>query len=191
MAKRLGGQGIPTNLSVVQFEQLSFRICACSTWAASGRSSRSRRIAKSVRRSTTRAFIASFSAGKRTAVLMPSSRLVRKLRQDHRLDITVIHGDGTTTAAKKGGDNVGFSGHKKIKGDKVVALCDRHCNVIAPFELEPLCSPLQTPVRFLIPTYPTASLAGHLPYVTTSCVTGGQLGLRCSACETERLIVCT
>jgi hypothetical protein len=26
------------------------------------------------------------------------------------LDISVIHGDGTTTAAKKGGDNLGFSG---------------------------------------------------------------------------------
>jgi len=62
---------------------------------------------------------------------------VRKLQQDDRLDITVIHGDGTTTAAKKGGDNVGFSGHKKLKGDKVVALCDRHCNVIAPFVTAP------------------------------------------------------
>ena len=37
------------------------------------------------------------------------------------------------TAAKKGGDNIGFNGHKKIKGDKVVAFCDRNCNVIAPF----------------------------------------------------------
>ena len=49
------------------------------------------------------------------------------------LDTSVIHGDGTTTAAKKGGDNIGFSGHKKGKGDKVVAFCDRNCNVIAPF----------------------------------------------------------
>ena len=29
--------------------------------------------------------------------------------------------------------NIGFNGHKKIKGDKVVAFCDRNCNVIAPF----------------------------------------------------------
>jgi DDE family transposase len=58
---------------------------------------------------------------------------VMQLHQDERLDITVIHGDGTTTAAKKGGDNIGFNGHKKLKGDKVVAFCDRHCNVIAPF----------------------------------------------------------
>jgi transposase len=53
------------------------------------------------------------------------------------LDITVIHGDGTTTVAKKGGDNLGFSGHKHLKGDKVVAFCDRNCNVIAPFVAAP------------------------------------------------------
>lgn len=50
-----------------------------------------------------------------------------------QLDISVIHGDGTTTVAKKGGDNLGFSGYKHLKGDKVVAFCDRTCNVIAPF----------------------------------------------------------
>ena len=60
---------------------------------------------------------------------------VLKLHQADLLDITVIHGDGTTTAAKKGGDNIGFNAHKKVKGDKVVAFCDRNCNVIAPFQL--------------------------------------------------------
>ncbi|WOD13951.1 transposase [Paraburkholderia kirstenboschensis] len=54
---------------------------------------------------------------------------VFRLRQDDRLDTTVIHGDGTTIAAKKGGDN--------LKGDKVVAFCDRHCNVIPPFVTAP------------------------------------------------------
>jgi transposase len=49
------------------------------------------------------------------------------------LDISVIHGDGTATVAKKGGDNLGFSGHKHHKGDKVIPFCDRNCNVIAPF----------------------------------------------------------
>src|SRR6202790_677901 len=62
---------------------------------------------------------------------------VHKLHQDQLLDLTVIHGDGTTTAAKKGGDNLGYSGHKHLKGDKVVAFCDRHCNVIAPFVSAP------------------------------------------------------
>ncbi|SAL06484.1 Transposase DDE domain protein [Caballeronia arationis] len=62
---------------------------------------------------------------------------VSRLHEDQLLDLTVIHGDGTTTAAKKGGDNLGYSGHKHLKGDKVVALCDRHCNVIAPFVTAP------------------------------------------------------
>jgi hypothetical protein len=56
---------------------------------------------------------------------------------DQLLDLTVIHDDGTTTAAKKGGDNLGYSGHKHLKGDKVVAFCDRDCNIIAPF----ICAP--------------------------------------------------
>jgi hypothetical protein len=54
---------------------------------------------------------------------------VYRLHQDQLLDLTVIHGDGTTTAAKKGGDNLGYSGHKHLKGDKVVAFCDRRCCV--------------------------------------------------------------
>ena len=62
---------------------------------------------------------------------------VLKLHQAELLDTTIIHGDGTTTAAKKGGDNIGFSGHKKVKGDKVVAFCDRNCNIIAPFVSAP------------------------------------------------------
>ena len=62
---------------------------------------------------------------------------VLRLHQDARLDTRVIHGDGTTSAAKKGGDNLGFSGHKRVKGCKVVAFCDRHCNVIAPFVSAP------------------------------------------------------
>jgi transposase len=62
---------------------------------------------------------------------------VSKLHQFDLLDATIIHGDGTTSAAKKGGDNIGFSGHKKVKGDKIVAFCDRHCNVIAPFVSAP------------------------------------------------------
>jgi transposase len=68
------------------------------------------------------------------AILLGS---VCKRHEDQLLDTSIIHGDGTTTAAKKGGDNLGFSGHKHMKGDKVVAFCDRHCNVIAPFVAAP------------------------------------------------------
>jgi transposase len=65
------------------------------------------------------------------------SGTVRLLHQDRLLDLSVIHGDGTTTAAKKGGDNLGYSGHKHLKGCKVVAFCDRGCNIIAPFVTAP------------------------------------------------------
>jgi hypothetical protein len=62
---------------------------------------------------------------------------VHKLHQDQILDFSVIHGDGTTTAAKKGGDNFADSGHKHLKGCEVVAFCDRDCNIIAPFVTAP------------------------------------------------------
>lgn len=61
---------------------------------------------------------------------------VNRLHDDGLPDLTV-HGDGTTTAAKKGGDNLGYSGHKHLKGDKVVPFCDRNCNVISPFVSAP------------------------------------------------------
>ena len=48
-----------------------------------------------------------------------------------------MHGDGTTTAARKGGDNLGFSGRDHLNVEKVVAICDRCCNVIAPFIAAP------------------------------------------------------
>ncbi|WP_233852983.1 transposase [Paraburkholderia sp. HD33-4] len=62
---------------------------------------------------------------------------VRRLHEDQLPDLDVIHGDGTTTAAKKGGDNLGYSGHKHLKSDKAVAFCDRACNIIAPFVAAP------------------------------------------------------
>lgn len=65
------------------------------------------------------------------------ARSVSQLHLKGQLDISVIHGDGTTTSAKNGGDNLGFSGHKHLKGDKVVAFCDRNCNVVAPFVSAP------------------------------------------------------
>lgn len=49
---------------------------------------------------------------------------VSLLHRTGQLDLSVIHGDGTTTVAKKGGDNLGYSGHKHLRGDKVVAFCD-------------------------------------------------------------------
>jgi hypothetical protein len=38
------------------------------------------------------------------------------------LDTSILHGDGSRTVAKKGGDNLGYSGHKHFTGEKVVAI---------------------------------------------------------------------
>src|SRR6195952_5839359 len=111
--------------------------CNSSIWAASGRNCRSTGMAKVVPRSITPASIVPSGGGRPMAASTPFAGSVMQLHQDALLDITVIHGDRTTTAAKKGGDNIGFNGHKKIKGDKVVAFCDRNCNVIAPFVSAP------------------------------------------------------
>jgi len=55
------------------------------------------------------------------------------LHENNMLDLSVLHGDGSSTPAKKGGDRIGYNGHKHFKGEKVVAIVDRHVNVIAPF----------------------------------------------------------
>ncbi len=59
------------------------------------------------------------------------------LHDRNLLDLSILHGDGTLTIAKKGGDCLGFSGHKHFKGEKTVAFVDRNCNVISPFTKAP------------------------------------------------------
>ena len=39
---------------------------------------------------------------------------VRQLAAQHRLDLSILHGDGSNTVAKKGGDGIGYSGHKHL-----------------------------------------------------------------------------
>lgn len=58
---------------------------------------------------------------------------VIKLHKNNMLDLSVLHGDGSSTPAKKGGDKIGYNGHKHFKGEKVVAIVDRNVNVITPF----------------------------------------------------------
>lgn len=65
------------------------------------------------------------------------SNSVGKLNENDLLDISVLHGDGSSTAAKKGGDTIGHNGHKHFKGDKVIAVVDRNVNVIAPYVQAP------------------------------------------------------
>lgn len=51
--------------------------------------------------------------------------------------MSILHKDGTSTAAKKGSDNIGYSRHKHHKGEKVVAVVDRHANIISAFTVAP------------------------------------------------------
>src|SRR5262247_4443235 len=57
---------------------------------------------------------------------------------DHnQLDLRVLHGDGTNTVAKKGGDGSGYSGYKHHKGEKVIAIIDNNGDVLAPLPVAP------------------------------------------------------
>ncbi len=58
---------------------------------------------------------------------------VLHLDKHQLLDVSILHGDGTTTVAKKGGDVTGFNGHKKMFGSKVIAIVDRNANILCPF----------------------------------------------------------
>lgn len=71
------------------------------------------------------------------AILNMFEGSVFKLHNANLLDTSVTHGDGTTTMAKKGGDCLGFSGHKHMKSEKIVAFVDRNCNVLSPMTVAP------------------------------------------------------
>ena len=59
------------------------------------------------------------------------------LKDNNKLDLSVAHGDGSVTPAKKGGEMVGYNGHKKIKGDTILPVIDRNVNVISPYVTAP------------------------------------------------------
>jgi hypothetical protein len=63
---------------------------------------------------------------------------VQHLADQHQLDLSVLHGDGTNTVAKKGGDGIGYSGHKHQKGEKVIAIIDNNGYVLAPLPVAPV-----------------------------------------------------
>jgi transposase len=63
---------------------------------------------------------------------------VGHLADHHQLDLSILHGDGTNTVAKKGGDGIGFSGYKHQKGEKVIAITDNHGHVLAPVPVAPV-----------------------------------------------------
>lgn len=63
---------------------------------------------------------------------------VGHLADHHQLDLSILHGDGTNTVAKKGGDGIGFSGYKHQKGEKVIAIIDNNGYVLAPLPVAPV-----------------------------------------------------
>jgi hypothetical protein len=63
---------------------------------------------------------------------------VQHLADHHQLDLRVLHGDGTNTVAKKGGDGIGYSGHKHQKGEKVIAIIDNNGYVLVPLPVAPI-----------------------------------------------------
>lgn len=90
------------------------------------------------------------------------------LAKNGLLDLTVLHGDGSLTSAKKGGDLIGYSGHKHFKGEKVVAIVDRNVNVLTPYTRAPanrnesiLFAPALTSLKKIIKKI-NASLTGVL-----------------------------
>src|SRR5687768_8244623 len=63
---------------------------------------------------------------------------VGHLAAHHQLDLRILHGDGTDTVAKKGGDGIGYSGYKHQKGEKVIAIVDNHGYILAPLPVAPV-----------------------------------------------------
>jgi transposase len=63
---------------------------------------------------------------------------VQHRADQHHLDLSVLHGDGTNTVANKGGDGIGYSGHKHQKGEKVIAIIDNNGYVLAPPPVAPV-----------------------------------------------------
>ena len=63
---------------------------------------------------------------------------VRHLAEQSHLDLSILHGDGSNTVAKKGGDGIGYSGHKHQKGEKVLAIVENNGFVLAPLPVAPV-----------------------------------------------------
>jgi transposase len=63
---------------------------------------------------------------------------VAHLSDQHQLDRRVLHGDGTNTVAQKGGDGMGYAGHKHQKGEKVIAIIDNNGYGLAPLPVAPV-----------------------------------------------------
>jgi len=63
---------------------------------------------------------------------------VKRLSDEDMLDMSVLHGDGSNTVAKKGGDGIAYSGHKHQRGEKVVAIVENNGYVLSPYTIAPV-----------------------------------------------------
>src|SRR5437660_281064 len=63
---------------------------------------------------------------------------VAHLSEHNQLDLSILHGDGSNTVAKKGGDGIGYSGHKHQTGEKVLAIVENNGFVLAPLPVAPV-----------------------------------------------------
>lgn len=63
---------------------------------------------------------------------------IRHLKSHGKLDLSVLHGDGSNTVAKKGGDGIGYSGHKHQTGEKIIAIADHHGYILSPVTVAPV-----------------------------------------------------
>ena len=66
---------------------------------------------------------------------------VAHLYDRNKLDVSILHGDCSDTVAKKGGNGIGFSGHKHHTGEKVLPIVDANGYILAPFTLAPANQP--------------------------------------------------
>jgi hypothetical protein len=62
---------------------------------------------------------------------------VRHLADQNQLALSLLHGDGTNTVAKKGGDGIGYAGHKHPKGETGSASIDHNGSGLAPLPIAP------------------------------------------------------
>src|SRR6201992_3433392 len=95
-------------------------------------------MAKASRKRITRAFTASGGGGCTTAAWTPFSlarcRGFMRTAVSNRQSFTAME---QQRRRKRAAITSALAGDKKVKGDKVIAFCDRHCNVIAPFVAAP------------------------------------------------------
>lgn len=63
---------------------------------------------------------------------------VEKLQKERELDLSIIQADGTNIIAKKGGDLIGYSGHKHQKGEKLLVVTENKGFVLAPLVAAPV-----------------------------------------------------